>query len=56
VRWILDYSSQDIFETLSFFATRFLAGLRGFRGGAARLASRLVGGLAPEAHEVSLDG
>jgi hypothetical protein len=29
-------------ETLSFFVTRLRAGLRGFRGGAARLASRLV--------------
>jgi hypothetical protein len=31
-------------ETFIFFATRFLVGLRGLRGGAARLASRLAGG------------
>jgi hypothetical protein len=31
-------------ETFNFFVTRLRAGLRGFRGGAARLASMLAGG------------
>jgi hypothetical protein len=37
-------SGGVVSETFSFFATRFLVGLRGFLGGAARLASRLAGG------------
>jgi hypothetical protein len=36
-------SGGVVSETLIFFATRFLVGLRGFRSGAARLASRLAG-------------
>jgi hypothetical protein len=37
-------SGGVVSETFIFFATRFLAGLRDFLGGAARLASRLAGG------------
>jgi hypothetical protein len=41
-RWL---TSRDVVSvTFNFFATRLRDALRGFRGGAARLASRLVGG------------
>jgi hypothetical protein len=52
-RWL---TSRDVVSvTFNFFATRLRDALHGFRGGAARLASRLVGGPARGEREASQD-